>query len=284
MGGRWLVTGARGQVGQALMDRMPQAIGLPRADLDIADAAAVEACLKQWAPALVVNCAAFTDVDGAEAAPGPARAANIDGPSVLARACAGQDIPLLHLSTDFVFDGDASRPYREDDPTGPVSVYGASKLAGEQAVAALWARHVIVRVSWVFGQPDRGFLPAILRRARSGGTVQVVDDTLSCPTPAGAVADTLVRIGETLLAGGQDYGVFHFCGESALSRPQWARQTLDRLGLTQCPVESVPVGLWPQAARRPPYSVMDCTRLKDCYGIDRPDWTLALSAFAGDRV
>src|SRR5690606_4440758 len=166
---RVLITGARGQVGYELLRLAPDGfdvVGLGSGDLDISDASAVLREIEHVQPRLIINAAAYTAVDKAESEPGRAYAVNRDGPANLGRVAERLGIPVLHISTDYVFAGDATQPYRESDPVGPAGVYGASKLAGEQALAGACSRHLILRTSWVFGVHGNNFVKTMLRLGR----------------------------------------------------------------------------------------------------------------------
>src|SRR5690606_4610767 len=212
-----LVTGAGGQVGRELLRigtaRGARIVGLARTELDVSDADAVHAALAAHRPTLVVNAAAFTTVDRAEADPGAALAANRDGPAHLADACAALDIPLIHLSTDYVFDGTKREPYTEDDATNPLNVYGASKLAGEDEVRTRLRRHVILRTSWVFSAHGHNFVRTMLRLAQQSPALSVVADQRGCPTPAIHLAVAILDIARQLEWGRDDaWGTYHLTG------------------------------------------------------------------------
>lgn len=218
-----LITGAAGQVGRELVDAAA-ARGLAIAAFDsktadVTDAAAVDAAIARERPDRVINAAAYTAVDRAEGETERAYAVNRDGVANLARACRAADIPLLHISTDYVFDGTKREPYTEDDATSPTSVYGASKLAGEQELAALWPKHIVLRVSWVFGRHGNNFVKTMLRLGREREQLGVVDDQFGAPTGAGAIAQTLLtlathpQLGTTALP----WGVRHLVSEPGLT-------------------------------------------------------------------
>jgi dTDP-4-dehydrorhamnose reductase len=277
---RVLVTGAAGQVGSELMRTAWPAgwtfVGRNRSELDIASAAA-EAELRRLAPDIIVNAAAYTAVDRAEGERDAAEAANCSGPGRLARYCSREGIPLLHLSTDYVFDGSSDRPYREDDAVRPINVYGATKEAGERAIRDALDRHIIVRTSWIFGAAGHNFVKAIRRRASSGGALRVVADQYGRPTPAKAIAQTLVRLAELAHAGTAPWGTFQYAGATATSWHGFAQAIVALGEAPETPVEAIATEDYPTPARRPKFSVLDLGKIEAVLNIPAPDWRDGLS-------
>jgi dTDP-4-dehydrorhamnose reductase len=278
-GVRWLITGAQGQLGRTL-GAVARARGLEvqapgRDRLDIADAARVAATLDEFSPAVVLNCAAYTQVDQAEREPEAARRGNVEGPGVLAAACRDRCL-LVHFSTDYVFDGTAHQPLVEDAPTRPLSVYGRTKLDGELAVRAAGGEHLIVRTQWVIG-PGRGFVRTILQAAREGRRLRVVDDQLGRPTWTGALAD---GVWQALDRGAR--GVLHLACEGIASWYDLARAAVvegARRGLNpRSAVEPISSREMPRPAPRPPYAVLGLERAR-ALGIAMADWRDALEAY-----
>ena len=276
---RWLVTGAGGQLGRAALalacEARIEARGATHAQLDVADAAAVRAALDAHRPAVVLNCAAFTAVDRCETEPEAAERGNTLAPGVLAQACRGRAL-LVHVSTDFVFDGRASTPLPEDAPTAPLSAYGRSKLAGEAAVRAAAGEHLIVRTQWVFG-PGTNFVRTILRLAQGGGPLRVVEDQLGRPTWTTPLARAIFRAVE---AGAR--GTLHLACEGVISWYDFARAIVEEgAERGMCPrveVLAIPTREMPRPATRPAYGVLGLERAR-ALGAALPYWRDALRAY-----
>lgn len=245
---------------------------LGRRDLGAAQKAgpAAAAAIHRTRPHLVLNAAAYTAVDRAEAEPNLAHALNAELPLAVAQACAERDIPLVHVSTDYVFDGAKSTPYLETDPANPLSVYGASKLAGDLdvdsvALAQGWRRWAILRACWVFSDIGDSFPAKLLARARAGEALRVVDDQTGCPTTARSLAAAMQSIGLRLLEGEEAAnGLFNFCGAEAMTWHGFARRLLDAAqsaGVAAPSLVPVTSAEYPTAARRPRYSVLDCGKI-----------------------
>ena len=284
---RALVTGAAGQVGSELVrlgtdEFEPVALG--RDDLDITDADAVARTIERWRPQAVVNCAAYTAVDRAESEARTAHAVNVKAVAQLAATCARNGAALVHVSTDYVFDGNANRPYRENDATNPLGVYGRTKELGERAVRAGSPRHIILRVSWVFGALGRSFVDTVLRLARERPELTVVDDQIGAPAPAKAVARTLRDICLATAAEEDLWGTYHFSTEPTLSWCRFAREIVAlaaELGVIEQapPVRAIATRDYPTPAQRPENSRLDPTRLQRTFGIPSPDWRPYLHAY-----
>ncbi|MBX9634780.1 MAG: dTDP-4-dehydrorhamnose reductase [Magnetospirillum sp.] len=272
---RPLLFGANGQVGFELAQRADFEI-IPRSEADFTNPAACHAAVLKRRPNVVVNAAAFTAVDRAESESGLAFAINADTPAALAQACAQLAIPLIHLSTDFVFDGGKSGPYDEADAPRPLSVYGASKLAGEDAIRTCLDRHVILRTAWVFSARRDNFIKTMLGLAHRP-ELKVVDDQTGGPTPAAQVAMAVCRILDAVAMGRAEWGTFHFCGTPAVSRLALAAAAFAVLGRGPR-LFPTPSASFPLPARRPANSMLDCRRLHQAYGITPPDWRSALPA------
>lgn len=285
-----LVTGAGGQLGRELLRNaggLP-VVGLTRAELDITDTAAVATALQRFAPRLLINTAAWTGVDRAEVEPVAAFAANRDGASVLARACAAAGIPLFHLSTEHVFDGRGERPWRETDPVAPLGVYGQSKYAGEVAIRNALTAHLVLRVSWVFSMHGRNFVRTLLSLGASSLPLRVVDDQVGGPTPAAALAHALLQLAGRYLEGGAlPWGTYHFCGLPFLSRAAFAEAVfaaaVERALLPRRPVvQAIPSAAWPGAALRPANARLDCTLAQQRLGLVLPSWAEGLEQVLDD--
>lgn len=289
-----LVTGANGQVGWELVRRCPHhgavVAGFDRAGLDISDEAAVRRVFDQVQPGLVINCAAFTAVDRAEREVEAAFRANCDGPAILAQACAGAGVPLVHLSTDYVFDGSLPRPYREDDPVAPLGVYGRSKEAGERQVRRLLAEHVILRTAWVYGVHGHNFVKTMLRLGREREELAVVADQLGCPTSAADLAEVIFVLAEKILRQGVDHwGTFHCCGAGEASWHAFAAEIFrlvadrgERLAVRH--LRPITTADYPTPARRPANSRLDCSRLREFYQTGLPDWRQSLARMLGELL
>jgi len=285
---RIVVTGAQGQVGWELTRRAPllghEVLAWDVAELDISDAAAVERVLTGSGAQAVINAAAYTAVDRAEQEPERAFAVNRDGPAHLAATCARLQIPLLHISTDYVYDGAKSEPYVENDPTAPLGVYGASKLAGDEAVCRALSRHLILRVSWVFGRHGHNFIKTILRLAREREELRVVADQFGCPTYAGDIADTLLELaGRSAEIDAADaWGIYHYCGDPATTWHGLASAVVDMARASEpLPVRAViPITTaeYPLPAARPINSVLDCAKLAARFAIRPRPWREGLGA------
>jgi dTDP-4-dehydrorhamnose reductase len=286
------VLGAAGQVGRCLVRAivaapdLELAFAVTRAEVDLAESEAFAPWLDGQAsrPDVVVNAAAFTKVDACESQVELARRLNAQGPGEWAAALCARGIGFVHLSTDYVFPGDGGRPYREDDPTGPGSVYGETKLAGERLVRASDPGALVVRTSWVFG-PGRNFVVAILDQAaqrRSGaksGPLQVVDDQQGSPTAAADLADGLLALCRLRATSRPElHGVLHLCNAGVTTWFGFARAILDQAGYADVAIDPVPTGTFPTAARRPAYSVLDCGRARTL-GVDLRPWTEALAGY-----
>src|SRR4051794_15314238 len=252
---RLLVTGAAGMLGTDVVAAAAghDVVALARADLDITDADAVRAAVRDTMPDAIVNCAAWTDVDAAEASEREATLINGDGAGHLAGAAAEVGAHIVHVSTDYVFPGDASSPYVENAPTGPVGAYGRSKLAGEIAVAAV-PDHAIVRTAWVFGPHGKNFVDTMLRLGSERDEVTVVDDQLGCPTYTGHLAAALVAIAEARVR-----GILHVAGGGQCTWWELAVATFARAGLSMRVHRGSSADLG-RPAPRPAYSVLGSAR------------------------
>ena len=276
---RALVTGAGGQVGRELVLRVPggaDVVALDRAGLDLTDADAVAAAVAAYRPDVVLNAAAYTAVDRAEGEAALAFAVNRDGAARLAAACAAHGAALLHLSTDYVFDGTKPTPYAEDDPASPLGVYGRSKWEGEEAVRERLDRHVIVRVAWVFGPHGHNFVKTMARLAQDREELRVVADQRGGPTPAGAIADALWAIAGQIAEGREAWGTVHFCGAPATTWHGLAEAAIAEaraLGPVACRrVLPIATADYPTPAARPANSVLACDRIAERWGLAQPDW------------
>lgn len=275
-----VVIGRNGQLARALAER---AAGenldlhpLARPEIDLARAQTLAPALDRLRPALVINAAAYTAVDQAESEPEIARAINAEAPARLAAWCAGSGAALIHISTDYVFDGEKMGPYLEDDIPLPTSAYGRSKLAGEVAVAATCPRHVIVRTAWVHSPWGRNFVRTMLRLAETRREVSVVDDQVGNPTYAPHLADAVIAMARTVLAGGEPrWGLYHAAGGGRASWCGLAREIFacsGRLGGPSAEVTAIATADYPTPARRPANSTLDCGRLERAFGLRLPDW------------
>jgi dTDP-4-dehydrorhamnose reductase len=254
---RLLVTGAAGMLGTDVLAAAAahDVIALRRSELDIADADAVRAVVRDVRPEAIVNCAAWTDVDGAEAHEAQATRINGDGAGHVAAAAAEIGAHVVHVSTDYVFPGDATAPYVEADPTGPRTAYGRTKLAGESAVAdAAPDAHAIIRTAWLFGPHGKNFVDTMLSLAASRDELTVVDDQVGCPTFSGHLAAALVSVAER-----RTQGMLHVAGGGACTWYDLARATFERAGI-KVTVHPCTTADFPRPAPRPAYSVLGSTR------------------------
>jgi len=276
---RLLLLGAGGQLGQEITAAVTDIdlIGRTRAQTDIADPGAVAAALEQAQPDIVVNAAAYTKVDKAESERDEAFRVNATGAEAIAAACAQSQTPLIHLSTDYVFDGTKPTPYVETDPTAPLGVYGASKLAGEQAVRERHKKHVILRTSWVYGRFGSNFLKTILRLASERDELKVVADQRGSPTGTSDLAHAILGLAPRLVSGAAeaDWGTYHFTGEGETNWCQFADEILSRrekwVG-SRPRLTPITTAEYLTAARRPSNSVMDNRSFRARFGLASKPW------------
>ncbi|MFN0116255.1 MAG: dTDP-4-dehydrorhamnose reductase [Paracoccaceae bacterium] len=272
-----LVFGRSGQVATELARILPDARFLSRSEADLADPAACAAAIAALCPDAVVNAAAWTAVDRAEAEEDAARVINADAPGAMARAAATLGVPFLHLSTDYVFDGGGGPPRREDDPVAPLGAYGRTKLDGERLVAAAGGAHVILRTSWVFAGHGQNFVRTMLRLGRERPELRIVADQRGGPTPAADIAGALVTVLAAFREGRGQSGIFHFAGAPASTWADFAEAIFAGAGLAP-KVIRIATADYPTPARRPLNSVLDCGRIGRAYGIAQPDWRPGLTA------
>ncbi len=274
-----VVFGAGGQVGRALMERAGVAgRGYDRAACDICNAKAVARALSAADVSIVINCAASTAVDRAEQEPERAFGVNAAGAANVAEVAATRDLPVIHLSTDYVYAGTGTAPQSENIPMAPLNVYGASKAAGDAAVAAANPAHLLLRVSWVFGVHGTNFVKTMLRLGRERPELRVVDDQLGGPTEARDIADAvLVMAAACRRPGFNAWGTYHFAGAPSTSWHGFAEAIFARNRQPRPSLVRITSRDYPTPALRPLNSTLDCTRIKQVFGIKQPDWQRALS-------
>ena len=270
-----LVFGKTGQVATELAGLAPGATLLDRAQAALNDPQACAQAILAHKPGVVINAAAYTAVDRAEEDEALAKVINGDAPTAMAQACAAMDIPFVHISTDYVFDGMGSTPWQPGDPVAPQNAYGRSKLAGEIGIRASGARAVILRTSWVFSAHGNNFVKTMLRLSETRDALSIVDDQIGGPTPARGIAQTCLNIASALIAG-QGGGTYHYAGTPATSWKSFARETFDLAG-RQVSVTGIPTADYPTPAKRPLNSRLDCSSLTADFGISPPDWKAALA-------
>ncbi|QTA85754.1 dTDP-4-dehydrorhamnose reductase [Desulfonema magnum] len=290
-----LVTGSEGQLGWELSrqgDRFDfEIIGADLPETDITDIAQVENTLSNTCPALVINAAAYTAVDRAETEQTLAFAVNRDGPANLAASCAKMNIPLIHISTDFVFDGKKGTPYSETDPVSPLSVYGKSKAAGEDAVRSQTEAHIILRTAWLYGAHGQNFVKTMLRLGKEKEVIRVVADQYGSPTSAANLADAALSIARGVLkdAGkiAPSWGTYHYCGKGVTSWHGFTEMIFELAKpygeIQTTRVEPVTTAEYPTAAKRPPFSALDCGRIQKNFGITTRPWQKSLKIII-DRI
>ncbi|WP_329598548.1 dTDP-4-dehydrorhamnose reductase [Streptomyces pseudovenezuelae] len=276
----WLVTGAGGMLGQDVLARLSQSgeryVALDRKALDLTDAEAVSAALEEHRPAVVVNCAAWTAVDDAETREDEALAINGDGPRNLAAACARTGAVLLHVSTDYVFAGDATTPYAEDAPTAPRSAYGRTKLAGEKAVLAT-ERGYVVRTAWLYGAGGPNFVRTMIKLEGVKDTLDVVDDQRGQPTWSADLAGLLVELGRGALAGTAPAGVYHGTSSGETTWHGFTQEIFRLLGADPDRVRPTTSDAFVRPAPRPAYSVLGHGRFAEAGIEPLRDWRTALT-------
>ena len=276
-----LVTGGNGQLATALA-RAPdvRVVGRPEFDFDRPDT--IDAAFAAADPALVINAAAWTAVDAAETDPDGAARANRDGPARLATLCAAAGIPLIHISTDYVFDGDKGAPYVETDSTNPTGVYGATKLAGEQAVLAACSRAIVIRTAWVYSATGKNFVRTMLNLGQTRDHLRVVADQRGCPTAAGDLADIVLAVAHVALTRWRDEyaGIFHSGGTGETTWHGFAEAIFAeaaRHGARVPTVEPITTAEFPTPAKRPADSRLDCSKLERVFGLRQPAWQTSLA-------
>lgn len=270
-----LVFGRTGQVARELARLAPGARFAGREDADLSDPAACAALIRAVRPRAVINAAAWTAVDRAEAEPDAARRVNADAPGAMAAACADLGVPFVHISTDYVFDGSGDAPRAEDAPTAPLGVYGATKLDGERAIAAAGGQWAVLRTSWVFSAHGSNFVRTMRRLGAERPRLTVVADQVGGPTAARDIARAVLTMAEQMTADSAKGGLYHFAGAPDVSWAEFARTILARSGLS-AEVVDIPTADYPTPARRPLNSRLDCAAITRDFGIARPDWRVSL--------
>lgn len=266
-----------GQTGQVAREMQAQAdvLALGRDQADLSDPALCAEAIRRAKPDVVINAAAYTAVDRAEQEEALATVVNGESPGAMARVCADLGIPFLHVSTDYVFDGSGSEPWRESDPVAPQNAYGRSKLAGEEAVRAAGGAHAILRTSWVFSAHGANFVKTMLRLSETRDALNVVNDQIGGPTPADAIAAALLEMAAQMQAG-KAGGTYHFSGHPAVSWADFAREIFSQ---ARCDVSvtGIPSSEYPTPAARPLNSRLDCAKIRSDFGITPPNWTAGLA-------
>ena len=280
-----LITGANGQLGRELV-RLGQRFefevhSFSRQQLDITNKNQIEQIFSRISPSLVINAAAYTQVDRAENESDLAYAVNKDGPAYLARYCDDNHLTLIHISTDYVFDGTKGRPYQESDPIAPLGVYGQSKAQGETAIRSILPNHIIVRTSWLYAVYGNNFVKNILKLATEKTTLRVVADQFGSPTSAADLANAVLTIARKISASEKNYwGTYHYCCKGITTWHALAEKIIELAmpyaALRARHVEAITTAEWPTPAKRPPYSVLDCSRLKSRFGIEPEAWQQSL--------
>ena len=274
-----LVLGAGGQVGRALVERAAAgARGFDRAACNICDVGSVARALSAPTATAVINCAAYTAVDRAESEGERAFGVNAGGAEIVARAAAAQGLPIIHLSTDYVYAGTVLAPHREDEPIAPLNVYGASKAAGDAAVAGANPAHLLLRVSWVFGVYGANFVKTMLRLARERSELLVVADQIGGPTEARDIADTIIAMAAACRRPGfSGWGVYHFAGAPSTSWHGFAKAIFERARGRRPRLVAIASRDYPTPAARPVNSTLDCRLIREMFGIEQPDWRVSLA-------
>lgn len=280
-----LAFGGNGQLGRELVraaaERRVTLQALTRADADIADAAAVAAALQRFKPDLAVNAAAYTNVDGAESHYAEAQRDNELGPGVLAAACAEAGIALVHVSTDYVFDGSKDGAYRESDPVRPINAYGRSKAAGEDAVRRALDRHVILRTAWLYSEFGRNFLKTILQLAQTRDELRIVADQHGSPTSARELAAAILHIAPRVIAEPHVSGTYHFTADGETTWHGFAGCIVDAAAPTtgrHPRVTPIATADYPTPAKRPANSRLDCSLFVQTFGLTPRPWREAVEA------
>lgn len=283
---RIAVTGLKGQLAESLAERAQAAgtiavVRLGRPALDLAHPADFARTIGAAKPDVVVNAAAYTAVDRAESEPEATFAINRDGAGAVATAAAALGLPLIHVSTDYVFDGSKETPYREDDTPAPTGVYGASKLAGEQAVRQAQPRHIIMRTAWVYSPFGHNFLKTMLRLAAERDEIRVVDDQLGNPTSALDLADSVLAAAHLMVVRDDMAGTFHVAGRGEASWAQFAAHIMEtsrRMGGPSARITAITTRDYPTPTRRPQNSRLDCSKFEQIIGKPLPDWQSSSAA------
>ncbi|WP_299794095.1 dTDP-4-dehydrorhamnose reductase [uncultured Marivita sp.] len=270
-----LVFGKTGQVATELQ-RQATVTALARDEADLSDPQACAAIIADLKPSVVINAAAYTAVDRAETEEALAQTINAAAPGAMAGACAHLDIPFLHISTDYVFDGSGTAAWQESDPNAPQNAYGRTKLAGEQAIRASGARHIILRTAWVFSAHGANFVKTMLRLSQTRDALNVVDDQIGGPTPAADIAATLLVLADRMRSGATG-GTYHYSGAPHVSWAGFARAIFAEAG-RDVAVTGIPSRDYPTLATRPLNSRLDCAKLASDFGITPADWQTGLSA------
>ena len=270
-----LVFGRTGQVARELARLVPDAVYLGRDQADLSDPEACAAAIRAHSPRAVINAAAYTAVDRAEDQDALAAYINGAAPAAMARECAALDVPFVHISTDYVFDGAGTAPFAPDHPTAPLGAYGRTKLMGEQGVQAAGGVYAILRTSWVFSCHGSNFVRTMLRLGAERDVLRVVADQIGGPTPARAIAHACISIATQLRDAPEKSGIYHFSGAPDTSWAGFAREIMARAGL-DCRIEDITTSDYPTPAKRPLNSRLECSSLS-MFGLDRPDWRQGLA-------
>lgn len=274
-----LVTGASGQLGQALKALSERCDNLTfvfktSAEADITDRQQLEEVFNEVKPDFCINAAAYTAVDKAESEPEKAYAINVTGAKNLAEVCLQFNTTLLHISTDFVFDGNKDTPYTEDDATNPQGVYGKTKREGEQEIEKILPQHYIIRTSWLYSEYGNNFMKTMLRLAAERDKLGVVNDQTGTPTNANDLAEALLQI---ITRGKKAYGIYHYSNEGVATWYEFAGEIF-RINNVLIDLQPIPTSAYPTPAKRPAYSVMDKSKIKEVFGLSIKGWQDSLAA------
>lgn len=280
-----LITGCNGQVGHCLVSQLrdkAEVLAVDKDQLDITDQAAVYTTVADFEPNYIINAAAHTAVDKAEEEVEISFAINRDGPKFLAEAAESCGAVMLHISTDYVFEGTGTEPYQESDPVGPQGVYGESKLAGEVAVIEACEKHLILRTAWVFGEHGNNFVKTMLRLAQTRDELSIVGDQIGAPTYAGDIAAALIKMVDLMEEGIEPkWGVYHYSGMPYASWYDFAQMIFAKAHVkgvidNSPSLNSIPTSAYPTPAKRPSNSRLDCNKISAQFGVTPSDWVSAL--------
>jgi len=277
---RLLVLGANGQLGRCLADHLSgtqhETILTSRSEIDITDFAATRVKISQINPDVVINASAYTCVDDAESETQKADLVNHLAVAHIAYVCADIESVLIHISTDYVFDGEASAAYREDAQTNPQGVYGKTKLLGEIAIQQTGCKHLIIRTAWLFSEYGNNFIKTMLRLGAERDELSIVGDQIGCPTYAQDLARAIVAMLPKIESNQCEYGVYHYCGDSACSWYEFAeaifKQAKDRGFKVPRLINSISTADYPTPAKRPTFSVLDCSKVTTAFDITASNW------------